>query len=290
MANEIRFLHNIVVDINGTVFSTEFIDIEVDIKDTEDEPRNCTVNLYMIDYDKHHSILSGGNSCKIYIQYPLLNKMDLYYSGKILYSYPNQVAEDTVFTLFCDDGYVETLNSYTDVSVTSGVPMLETVNKMLKEANAKLGEYPESLKNNHPSNKSQFIKGDISTQLSRYLGSNYVVTYKDNIISIFERNSSLGHRTIITTEDLFETPRKQVGYESRERKENKTKNNTVLKLQYFIKSIPNPNFSLGKQIKVIGSKYIEEKFYSISQCSFSLNKNEVSCSMELSEIGEEKKE
>jgi hypothetical protein len=180
-----------------------------------------------------------------------------------------------VLECLLQDGIVDAINSPVSTSATQGSTKLKVVQDMLNGGKIELGQYPESLKTTHSSSGSTFIQGDAKTEVQRYLGRKYIVSYKDNKMNIYERTRSLIGNNIISASLLYDYPKRQMSADSQDR--------SKITKEYEIQVLPRPTFTLGTQVKIVGSKYIDEKFYTIKNVSTTLSKNAIYCQMSLIE-------
>ncbi len=271
-----NFIYDIVVEVNSVTFTTKELDIDVQIQDSEDDPRNCNINIYNLNLDKHRDVFTRNSKISVAIIYNTIKKTEVFFNGVIKWSFDNREGDDVVLSIYADDGYVEALNSPVSVKTASSSTMLSVVKDMTKNSKVTLKEYPPSLDQVHVAKKSQFIVGDLDTELNKFLGKKYISVYKNNELYIYERYSSLDYNLVVGSNMLYETPRKQMSYESTEKKD------TILK-EYDVVLFPVSNISRGKSIKITGSKYIDEIFFSINACSFSFSKTRISCQLKLVE-------
>lgn len=271
-----NFIYDIVVEVNAVTFTTKELDIEVQIQDSEDNPRNCTIKIYNLNSEKHKDVFVRNSKINVSVLYNTIKKTEVFFNGIIKWSFDELEGNDVVLSVYCDDGYVEALNSPVSVKTASSSSMLSVVQDMTKNSKMTLKEYPQSLSQTHIAKKSQFIVGDLDTELKKFLGKKYLTVYKNNELYIYERYSSLDYNLVVSSKMLYEAPRKQIGYESTEKKD------TILK-EYDVMLYPASNISRGKSIKITGSKYIDEIFFTINACSFSFSKNRILCQLKLVE-------
>lgn len=270
-----NFIYDIIVQVGDRLISTEFIDIEVSITDNEESGRICNVTFYNLKRDTISFLKETDSQIKVSILYNTTQLLEDYFFGKIQFVNDNREGADMVTICTCQDGIIDAINSPVSVSARSGTTRAQVIQDMVADSNVTLGQFPESLNTPHSSFGSNFISGELHSELQKFLGRKYVVTYKDGVVNIYERIGSLMQNNIVSSKLLYDFPKRQISMD--------TKNKNAIRKEYSIKVLPRPSFARGTQIKIVGSKYIDENFFTISKASFTLNKSTIYCDITLIE-------
>lgn len=280
-----NFIYDIHIQVEDILITSKDIDVEVQIQDTEKDGRICNVSIYNLKEETVSLIKSSVGKMKVSVLYNTEQILEDYFNGSIIIANDYRDGDDMVLYCRLHDGIIDAINTPVSVSAESGATKLQVIRNMVNGGAVSLGQYPASLNESHGSRGSQFVYGDLHSEVQKFLGRRYVVAYKDGQLNIYERVKSLINSNIISSDLLYDYPRRQVTLESigKGRLKKGEVRQKGLKKEYSIKVLPRPSFARGTQVKVVGSKYIDEKYYTISTVNFTLNKSQIYCDMTLIE-------
>lgn len=280
-----NFIYDIHIQVENILITSKDIDIEVQIQESEQDGRVCFVSIYNLKEETVSLIKSTVSKMKVSILYNTEQILEDYFNGSIIIANDYREGDDMVLHCRLHDGVIDAINTPVSVSADSGTTKLQVIKNMINGGAVSLGQYPASLNEPHGSRGSQFVYGDLHSEVQKFLGRRYTVAYKDGQLNIYERVKSLMGSNIISSDLLYDYPKRQVTLESIGRgrlKKGQVRQKGIVQ-EYSIKCLPRPSFARGTQVQVVGSKYIDEKYYTVSNISFTFNKSQIYCDMTLIE-------
>lgn len=280
----IKFIHNVIVNIDGLIFSTESSDIAVNISEDKDSNVDCSITLYNLNKDSLARVVRSNLPVEVSIEYLSTKTTTSYFLGYTVFGYKNKDKDDEMAIIVCDGGFNIAHTNTSGDNYTTGLPMINYVRDIIKDSELTVNDYPESLNKPHPAGRSVFTKGSLDKQLKDFLGNRYTVKYNSKKLIIIENKiGSYGNGFQIDADSLFDYPRLNINRRSLQ------KGKTLSYAKTFhVKVIPEIGLKYGQKLMIKGSDVIDEKFYIISSIYYSFDKTEVSCTMQLKEdTGEE---
>lgn len=280
MINKVIFLQDIILQVGNITFSSDKFDVSASITENEENPRRAILSIYNVTLETEKNIFTIGQKVSISIYWYSTGETDVLYNGIVTDAYKVRVGSDIRFDILSDDGHSDVLNSYGVVNASKGEKMIDVVNKMVANSGIALGEFPDSLNKPHPSGRPYNLKGNVEDTVSKYLGSQYRISYKNNTINIFDKNQGYKNVYSISNAGLYDFPMRRVKRKNKDSKdlENNRKN-------FIVKSIPKSYFTIGTNIRVSGSDYIDDSPYIITSVDMVLDKLQSVATLVLSEKG-----